>query len=113
MDPQSFERVLEGHVPDGSGRRLGKRGRDGSIHHRPDRDVTLSAQSSLGDAGAAGEESLQGLAVDARYIRKRLYRRCGGRQSEISARRVENASMTSLEKPAISNHPSAWLFWMP
>ena len=35
VDPDIFKAVLEGAVPDGSGRRLGK---DGEIHHRPGRD---------------------------------------------------------------------------
>ena len=39
--------VLEGVVPDGSGRRLGRPGKDGSFHHRPGRDLTLSAPKSV------------------------------------------------------------------
>ena len=31
----------------------------------------------------------------------------------MSARRVENASMTFLGTPAISNRPSAWVFSIP
>ncbi len=47
VDPDTLRAVLEGHVPDGSGRRLGKRGKDGVIHHRPGRDLTLSAPKSV------------------------------------------------------------------
>ena len=54
VEPQSFEKILEGYVPDGSGRRLGKRGREGSIHHRPGRDLTLSAPKSVSLAALVG-----------------------------------------------------------
>ena len=37
--------ILEGRVPDGP--HLGKRGKDGEIHHRHGRDVTLSAPKSV------------------------------------------------------------------
>ena len=47
VDPDTLRSVLEGVVPDGSGRRLGKRGKDGVIHHRPGRDLTLSAPKSV------------------------------------------------------------------
>ena len=45
MDSAAFKAVLEGRVPDGP--RLGKRGKDGEITHRPGRDVTLSAPKSV------------------------------------------------------------------
>ena len=45
VDPDTFKSVLAGHVPDGP--RLGKRGRDGSIAHRPGRDLTFSAPKSV------------------------------------------------------------------
>ena len=47
VDPDVFRAVLEGHVPDGSGRRLGRRTREGEIHHRPGRDLTFSAPKSV------------------------------------------------------------------
>ena len=47
VDPDTFRAVLEGRVPDGSGRQLGRRGRDGDIHHRPGRDLTFSAPKSV------------------------------------------------------------------
>ena len=45
VDSETFKAVLEGKVPGGPN--LGKRGRDGEIHHRPGRDVTLSAPKSV------------------------------------------------------------------
>ena len=47
VDPDTFRAVLEGVVPDGSGRRLGRPGKDGEFHHRPGRDLTLSAPKSV------------------------------------------------------------------
>ena len=47
VDGQVFKAVLEGKVPDGSDRQLGRKDRDGVIHHRPGRDVTLSAPKSV------------------------------------------------------------------
>ena len=47
VDPDVFRSVLEGAVPDGSGRRLGRRTREGGIHHRPGRDLTFSAPKSV------------------------------------------------------------------
>ena len=45
VDPENFTAVLEGKVPGGS--QLGRRDKDGNIHHRPGRDVTLSAPKSV------------------------------------------------------------------
>ena len=45
VDPDTFTAILEGQVPDGP--RLGRREKDGVIHHRPGRDVTLSAPKSV------------------------------------------------------------------
>ena len=47
VDPDVFRAVLKGCVPDGSGRRLGRRTREGGIHHRPGRDLTFSAPKSV------------------------------------------------------------------
>ena len=48
VDPDTFRAVLEGVVPDGSGRRLGRPGKDGSFHHRPrPRPHPLGAQIRL------------------------------------------------------------------
>ena len=45
VDPDTFRAILEGRVPDGP--QLGRRGPDREIHHRPGRDVTLSAPKSV------------------------------------------------------------------
>ena len=45
VDSDTFKVILEGKVPDGP--HLGKRGKDGEIHHRPGRDVTMSAPKSV------------------------------------------------------------------
>ena len=54
VDPDAFRAVLEGKVPDGSGRQLGKRGKDGEILHRPGRDLTFSAPKSVSIAALVG-----------------------------------------------------------
>ena len=54
VDPDTFRAVLEGRVPDGSGRQLGRRGKDGEILHRPGRDLTFSAPKSVSLAALAG-----------------------------------------------------------
>ena len=54
VDPDVFRAVLEGKVPDGSGRELGRRDRDGKLLHRPGRDVTLSAPKSVSLVGLVG-----------------------------------------------------------
>ena len=62
VDPDVFRAVLEGRVPDGSGRRLGRASRDGEVRHRPGRDLTLSAPKSVSLAGLVGGD---GRVVDA------------------------------------------------
>ena len=54
VDPDIFRAVLEGRVPDGSDTRLGRRGKDGEIHHRPGRDLTFSAPKSVSLAALVG-----------------------------------------------------------
>ena len=54
VDPDTFGRVLAGAVPDGSGKRLGKRIGRGEIHHRPGRDLTFSAPKSVSLAALVG-----------------------------------------------------------
>ncbi len=41
VDPDTFQAILEGKVPDGP--HLGRRGKEGEIEHRPGRDVPMSA----------------------------------------------------------------------
>ena len=62
VDPDVFRAVLEGEVPDGSGKRLGRLGKDGEIHHRPGRDLTFSAPKSVSLAALVGGD---GRVVDA------------------------------------------------
>ena len=62
VDPETFRAVLEGRVPDGSGRQLGRRGKDGDILHRPGRDLTFSAPKSVSIAALVGGD---GRIVDA------------------------------------------------
>ncbi len=71
VDPDVFRSVLEGAVPDGSGRRLGRRLADGTIGHRPGRDVTLSAPKSASIlALIGGDARIVGAHDDA--VRKTL-----------------------------------------
>ena len=57
VDPQVFRAVLEGKVPDGSGRELGRRDKNGKLVHRPGRDVTLSAPKSVSLAALVGGDA--------------------------------------------------------
>ena len=54
VDPDTFKAVLEGHVPDGSGTRLGRIGPEGELQHRPGRDLTFSAPKSISLAALVG-----------------------------------------------------------
>ena len=54
VDPDTFKQVLEGTVPDGSGKRLGRNGKDGTFEHRPGRDLTFSAPKSVSLAALVG-----------------------------------------------------------
>ena len=54
VDADTFRLVLEGRVPDGSDTRLGRRGKDGEIQHRPGRDLTFSAPKSVSIAALVG-----------------------------------------------------------
>ena len=57
VDPDTFRAVLEGRVPDGGGKRLGRRTKDGEIHHRPGRDLTISAPKSVSLAALVGGDA--------------------------------------------------------
>ena len=57
VEPDTFRAVLEGHVPDGSGKRLGRIGKDGEITHRPGRDLTFSAPKSVSLAALVGGDA--------------------------------------------------------
>ncbi len=54
VDADTFKDVLAGKVPDGTGRRLGRRDKEGNVHHRPGRDVTFSAPKSVSLAALIG-----------------------------------------------------------
>ncbi len=54
VDPDSFRAVLEGEVPDGGGRRLGRLDKDGNRIHRPGRDLAFSAPKSVSLAALVG-----------------------------------------------------------
>ena len=71
VDPTVFKDVLEGSVPDGSGRRLGRRGKDGTVSHRPGRDITMSAPKSVSLAALVGGDDRIVAAHDA-AVRKTL-----------------------------------------
>ncbi len=57
VDPDTFKALLEGKVPDGSERQLGRRGKDGQITHRPGRDLTFSAPKSVSLAALVGGDA--------------------------------------------------------
>ena len=57
VDPDRFRAVLEGEVPDGSGRRLGRLDRDGNRIHRPGRDLAFSAPKSVSLAALVGGDA--------------------------------------------------------
>ena len=65
VEQEVFRGVLEGEVPDGSGRRLGRRGKDGGFHHRPGRDLTFSAPKSVSLAALVGGDARVTRAHDA------------------------------------------------
>ena len=54
VEPDVFRAVLDGAVPDGSGKRLGRLDRDGNRIHRPGRDLTFSAPKSVSLAALVG-----------------------------------------------------------
>ena len=64
VDPDVFREVLEGSVPDGSGRRLGRKEKDGAITHRPGRDLTFSAPKSVSLAALLGNDGAVAAAHD-------------------------------------------------
>ena len=57
VDPDTFKAVLEGAVPDGSGRRLGRAGKGGAFEHRPGRDITFSAPKSVSLTALVGGDA--------------------------------------------------------
>ena len=69
VDPETFKGLLAGHVPGGP--QLGKRGRDGSVSHRPGRDLTFSAPKSVSlVALVGGDERI--VAAHDRAVKRAL-----------------------------------------
>ena len=64
VDADTFRDVLEGTVPDGSGWRLGRPGKDGSLVHRPGRDLTFSAPKSVSLVALLGDDAAVTAAHD-------------------------------------------------
>ena len=64
VEPGIFRDVLEGTVPDGSGRRLGRREKDGAFTHRPGRDLTFSAPKSVSLVAMLGGDAAVAAAHD-------------------------------------------------
>ncbi len=89
VDPDTFRAVLEGRVPDGSGKRLGRVGKDGGFHHRPGRDLTFSAPKSVSLVGLVGG--------DARVID--AHDRAVGRALDWFER---NAAETRMKAPGLN-----------
>ncbi|MDE0003977.1 MAG: conjugative relaxase, partial [Rhodospirillaceae bacterium] len=85
VDPDTFSQVLAGEVPDGSGKRLGRRIGQGKIHHRPGRDLTFSAPKSVSLAALIGGD---GRIVDAhdRAVKKSL----GWFEKNVAETRVQD-----------------------
>ena len=54
VEPDAFKEILEGRVPDGTDHRLGRKQKDGTLAHRPGRDITLSAPKSVSLAALIG-----------------------------------------------------------
>ena len=72
VDPERFRSVLEGEVP--GGRRLGRKEIDGSITHRPGRDVTLSAPKSVSLMAMVGGDERIVEAHDRAVAETKLHR---------------------------------------
>ena len=71
VDPDLFKAVLEGKAPDGSGRQLGRKDKEGNVHHRPGRDLTFSAPKSVSLAALVGGDARVVVAHD-RAVRRTL-----------------------------------------
>ena len=119
VDADAFKDVLEGRVPDGSGRMLGRRDRDGVVHHRPGRDITLSAPKSVSLAALVGGDErivaahdaavrrtlvwIEDNAVETRMMDAESGRmvRCGGQKAVIATYRHD----TSRNLDPTAPHP--------
>ena len=84
VDPDTLRSVLEGVVPDGSGRRLGRPGKDGSFHHRPGRDLTLSAPKSVSLLAYLGGDARAIWAHDVAVARTLDWVECNVAETRMS-----------------------------
>ena len=91
VDPDVFRAVLEGEVPDGSGRRLGRLDRDGNCIHRAGRDLTFSAPKSVSLTALVGGDAR---VVDAhdRAVRRAL----GWVEKNVAETRVHDRELERL-----------------
>ena len=90
VDPDAFKAVLEGRVPDGP--QLGKRGKDGAIHHRPGRDVTLSAPKLVSLAALVGGDDRVIAAHDAAVKQTRMQDRDTGTTARVGGQKMVAAT---------------------
>ncbi len=67
VDPDVFKAVLEGKVPNGP--RLGRPEKDGSVNHRPGRDLTFSAPKSVSLAALI---ACQDQLIDSAVVQDRV-----------------------------------------
>ena len=105
VDADTFRLVLEGRVPDGSDTRLGRRGKDGEIQHRPGRDLTFSAPKSVSIAALVGgdgrivEAHDRAVAATLAWVEKnaaetRMKDPGSGRMGRIGNQKIVAASFT-------------------
>ena len=91
VDPDVFRAVLEGEVPDGSGKKLGRLDRDGNRIHRPGRDLTFSAPKSVSLAALVGGD---GRVVDAHD--RAVGRALGWVEKNVAETRVHDRALGRL-----------------
>ncbi|MCY4488009.1 MAG: conjugative relaxase [Deltaproteobacteria bacterium] len=119
VDSDVFRSVLEGKVPDGSGRRLGRQGKDGEIVHRPGRDLTFSAPKSVSIAALVGGDTrivdahdravkatlawVEGNAAETRVHDPKTRRMVRARDQEIVAATFRHDTSRNLD-PQLHTH---------
>ena len=86
VEPEQFKKILEGHVPDGTGHLLGRRQKDGTIQHRPGRDITFSAPKSVSLAALIGGDRRIVTAHD-----KAVKRTLGWVEKNVAETRLKDA----------------------
>ena len=83
VDPDVFRPCSKARCPDGSGRELGRRDRDGKILHRPGRDLTFSAPKSVSLVALVGGDAR---IVDAHDRAVKAVRSPGSRSNAAETR---------------------------